>query len=187
MKCADSYEKYIYCLEGSWHKNPRSNQSVKPILELLHNFHKVKYTYRRCLTKGEFLSGLQAFTHKRYSKYAILYIAYHGFKNGIYIGKEFITLKEIADLLEGKLYGKIVHFGSCSTLRTSENNIYDFINRTKCFFISGYKKDVGYINSAAFEMLYFEALQKYRSLGKMKVTVEEKYSKLISALRFVMS
>ena len=187
MRCSDNYEKYIYCLEGSWHKTPRSNQSVKPILELLNTFHKVKYSYRRCLTKDEFINGLRTFTHKRYSKYTILYVAYHGLKNGIYIGKEFITLKEIANVLEGKLYSKIVHFGSCSTLRTAEANILNFINRTDCSLISGYKKDVGYIDSSAFELLYFEALQKYRSLGKMKVAVEEKYSKLISALRFVMS
>lgn len=29
MKCTN---KFIYCLEGNWNKNPRSNQSIKPML-----------------------------------------------------------------------------------------------------------------------------------------------------------
>ena len=43
MKNNNAKEKFIYCLEGNWSKNPRSLQSIKPILELLCNFSKVKY------------------------------------------------------------------------------------------------------------------------------------------------
>lgn len=77
------------------------------------------------------------------------------------------TLKEIAMALEGKLANKIVHFGSCSTLRTSEKNISDFITTTNCQFISGYRKDVDFIASTAFELLYFDLLQKYKSMRKI--------------------
>lgn len=100
MKCTN---KFIYCLEGNWNKNPRSNQSIKPMLDLLYTFSKVKYIYHKCATKEEFIKGLLTFTQKRYSNYAILYIAYHGRKNCICFGNEYITLKEIANLLEGKL------------------------------------------------------------------------------------
>ena len=155
---AETTQRYIYCLEGNWNKHPHSNQSIRPILDLLFTFSKTKYIYRKCPTKEDFIKGLQAFTQKRYSNYTVLYIAYHGRKNRIYFGKEHITLKEIADVLEGKLNGKIVHFGSCSTLNTTEKNITDFINRTGCSFISGYKKDVPYIESCAFELLYFNVL-----------------------------
>lgn len=130
-------EKHIYCLEGNWNRNPRSNQSIKPILDLLHTFSKVKYVYRKCFNKEDFLKGLQTFAQKRYANYTVLYIAFHGQKNRVYFGNEYVTLKEIASMLEGKLKGKIVHFGSCSTLRTSEKNISDFITRTGCSCISG--------------------------------------------------
>jgi len=98
---AETKQRYIYCLEGNWNKHPHRNQSIKPILDLLFTFSKIKYIYRKCSTKEDFIKGLQAFTQKRYSNYTVLYIAYHGRKNRIYFGKEFITLKEIADVLEG--------------------------------------------------------------------------------------
>lgn len=181
---AETKQRYIYCLEGNWNKHPHRNQSIKPILDLLFTFSKIKYIYRKCSTKEDFIKGLQAFTQERYSNYTVLYIAYHGRKNRICFGKEYVTLKEIADVLEGKLNGKIVHFGSCSTLNITERNIMDFINRTGCSFVSGYKKDVPYIESSAFELLYFNVLNTYRTYTTIKKNIISKYSTLVDILRF---
>ena len=181
---AETKQRYIYCLEGNWSKHPHSNQSIRPILDLLFTFSKTKYIYRRSFTKEDFIKKLQAFTQKRYSNYTVLYIAYHGRKNRICFGKEHITLKEIADVLEGKLDGKIVHFGSCSTLNTTEKNITDFIKRTGCSFISGYKKDIPYIESSAFELLYFNILNTYRTCAAIKKNIISKYPTLVDILKF---
>ncbi|MDL2212926.1 hypothetical protein LJC72_05775 [Bacteroides sp. OttesenSCG-928-D19] len=186
MKNTNTPERFIYCLEGNWNKHPKSNQSIKPILDLLYTFSKIKYIYRKCPTKNEFIKGLQTFTQKRYSNYTVLYIAYHGRKNRIYFGNEYITLKEIANVLEDKLNGKTVHFGSCSTLNTTEKNITDFIARTGCSFISGYQKDIEYINSTAFELLYFEIIQRYYSFKKIKSNLKTKHLALIETLKFVL-
>ena len=184
MKDAETKQRYIYCLEGNWNKHPHSNQSMEPILELLFTFSKIKYIHHKCPTKEEFIKALQTFTQKRYSNYTVLYIAYHGRKNRIYFGKEYITLKEIANVLEGKLHGKIIHFGSCSTLNTTERNITDFINRTGCSFVSGYKKDVPYIESSAFELLYFNVLNTYRTYNTIRKNIICKYPTLVDTLRF---
>ena len=87
-------------------------------------------------------------------------------------------------MLEGKLNGKIVHFGSCLTLNTTEKNITDFITRTGCSLISGYQKNIEYIDSTAFDLLYFETIQHYYSYSKIKTIVSKKYSSLIEMLRF---
>ena len=52
MKCTN---KFIYCLEGNWNKNPRSNQSIKPMLDLLYTFSKVKYIYHKFFFSGTFM------------------------------------------------------------------------------------------------------------------------------------
>ncbi|MFT4224330.1 DUF6642 family protein [Dysgonomonas sp.] len=161
------YERNIYCLEGNWNKNPRSNQSVKPMLELLRTFSGIKYIYHKCETKEGFFKRLQQFTKGTYKNYTVLYLAFHGKPNRIEVEKGLITLEEIATALEGKLASKIVHFGSCSTLRTSERNIQHFISTTNSQFISGYCKDVDYIDTCAFELLYFDLLQKFTSVGKL--------------------
>ena len=50
---AKTKQRYIYCLEGNWNKHPHSNQSIKPILDLLLTFSKTKYIYRKCPTKED--------------------------------------------------------------------------------------------------------------------------------------
>lgn len=74
MKNTNTPERFIYCLEGNWNKHPKSNQSIKPILDLLYTFSKVKYIYRKCSTKDEFIKGLQTFTQKTLFKlYRFIY------------------------------------------------------------------------------------------------------------------
>lgn len=181
------YERNIYCLEGNWNKNPRSHQSVKPMLELLRTFKGIKYIYHKCETKEDFYKRLQQFTKGTYKNYSILYLAFHGKPNRIGVEKGFITLKEIATALEGKLANKIVHFGSCSTLRTSGKNIQNFISTTNCQFISGYRKDVDYIEACAFELLYFDLLQKYKFVRKIDSEIFRLSSPLANnKLRFIM-
>ena len=146
--------RYIYCLEGNWMTNPRSKQSVRPILELLHHSARIKYIHRKCNTRDEFFEYLRQYTFKRYRNYTVLYIAFHGRPNGICIGRDFITLAEIAEALEGHLNGRIVHFGSCSTMRTARANIDGFLNRTGAEQISGYRKIVDFVAASAWEMAW---------------------------------
>lgn len=44
-------KRYIYCLEGNWNTNPRSKQSVRPILELLYHSTEIKYIHRKYTNK----------------------------------------------------------------------------------------------------------------------------------------
>ena len=174
--------KYIYCIEGNWNNHPKSRLSIKPILELLNTFYGIKYIYKRCLTKDDFFEALRKYTYKKYDNYPILYIAYHGLTNRICIGDETITLNEIASAIEGKTRGKIIHFGSCSTLKTSDRNISRFMERTGCSHLSGYKKDVEYNDSNAFELLYLEHLQNHTT--KILETFLRKHPILSKKLRF---
>ncbi len=151
--------QYIYCLEGNWNTNPRSRQSVRPILELLHHsYYRIKYVYRRCNTKAEFFEYIRQYTFRRYDNYTVLYIAFHGRPNKIVVGREEVALSEIADVLEGYLSGRVVHFGSCSTLRTKRSNIDDFLRRTKADVLSGYRQNVDFVEASALEMTLLKKL-----------------------------
>ena len=56
------------------------------------------------------------------------------------------------------------------------------LSRTGCSFISGYQKDVEYIASTAFDLIYFELLQQYTSLRKVKRIIADRYSLLTESL-----
>jgi hypothetical protein len=154
------------------------------MLELLRTFKGVKYVYHKCDTKDEFYKRLQQFTKGTYKNYPILYFAFHGKPNRIEVENQYITLKDIATALEGKLANKIVHFGSCYTMRTSEKNIHNFITTTNCQFISGYRKFVDYIEACAFELLYFDLLQEFTSVGKLHRKLDSGDNNLNHKLKF---
>ena len=99
----------IYCLEGNWRTNPRCRQSVRPMLDILRDAAGIKYIYRKCNTREEFFEYLRQYTFERYRNYTILYIAFHGRPNKIQIGRDLVTLREIADILEGFLAHRVVY------------------------------------------------------------------------------
>lgn len=144
----------IYCLEGNWSTNPRCRQSVRPMLDILRDSAGIKYIYRKCNTREEFFEYLRQYTFKRYRNYTVLYIAFHGRPNKIKVGQHFVTLREIADVLEGHLAHRIAYFGSCSTMRTKRANIDDFLHCTKADILAGYRKDVDFIQATAWEMIW---------------------------------
>lgn len=160
------YIKNIYCLEGNWNTNPKSNQSIKPILEILKTTCGIRYIHIKCDTKADLLKYLRQFTFKRYKNYKILYIAFHGKSNRIYTGKDYTSLKEFGEVLESSLDGKIIHFGSCSTLKTCNKHIQHFLNITSADSISGYSKTIDFIDSTALDLLYFKLLQNYKHSTK---------------------
>lgn len=153
-------QRNIYCIEGNWNTNPRNKQSIRPILDILYRSCGIKYVYRRTNTKDDFLEALRQFTFSRYKNYSILYIAFHGKPNGICIGGEFVTLAEISAVLEGCLTDCIVHFGSCSTLRVKRLVINDFLIKTGVALVSGYRRQVDFIDSTAWEMIWLQSLQR---------------------------
>ncbi|OFZ08888.1 MAG: hypothetical protein A2322_00660, partial [Bacteroidetes bacterium RIFOXYB2_FULL_39_7] len=120
----------------------------------------------KCDTKTELLKYLRQFTFKRYKNYQILYIAFHGKSNCICTGKYSTTLTEFGEVLENSLDGKIIHFGSCSTLKTTNKHIRDFLNITNADSISGYSKKIDFIDSTALDLLYFKLLQNYKHCTK---------------------
>ena len=166
MKKADEW-KCVFCLEGLWDSNLIENSSVKPVLVLLNKaYQKMKYIYAGCATKGELEFYLKKWTQKTYKNYPILYLAFHGEKHQIKLADGNIELDDLAKILEGKCENKIIVFASCSTLDIDKRVIKSFIKRTKCLAVCGYKSDVDWIKSTAFELLLLEGMQENEFSGR---------------------
>ena len=87
-----------------------------------------------------------------------------------------MTLSEIADVLEGELAGCAVHFGSCSTMRTKRANIDDFMNRTKTDLVSGYRKQVDFIESTAWEIIWLTQDNKILNFRRKILSVMDYFT-----------
>jgi hypothetical protein len=110
---------------------------------------------------------LKKWTQTKYAAYPILYFASHGEKFTLCLGQHDCDLDDLAGILEGKCQNCIIVFASCSTLDTDRRNLKRFLQRTEALAVLGYKNDVDWLKSTAFELLMLSEMQdnEFSGLG----------------------
>jgi hypothetical protein len=173
----------IMCLEGEWSADIRSEESVKPLLQTLQRRGEITYIYRRCGTKSEFEYYLRL--KKYYRDYRIVYLSFHGARGKLKLSPdEVITLAEIADIAHGAFKNKIVYFGSCKTLKAVDEQLKDFLKKTGAAAVAGYTKDVGWVESSAFELLFLYWAAYYKRPAYLLRKLTTRYSRLQKLMGF---
>ncbi|MFN5987524.1 MAG: DUF6642 family protein, partial [Chitinophagaceae bacterium] len=92
-----------------------------------------------------------------------------------------------------KCTGKIVYFGSCSTLKIDKRRINSFLEKTGAIAAIGYKTDIDWIQSTACDLFVLEALQSEmldtKGIKKMQKKIISDYGNLhkILDLRIVIN
>ena len=157
--------KGIFCLEGDWYLDLRSRTSVRPVLELLEksNHPAVPYIRRDVGTLPEFEYYLRKWTQRKYARYPILYLGFHGDPGALYVGEKRnkpVDFAWLEERLQGKCKGRVIHFGSCGTMAKHGNRVRHFLERTDALAVCGYKVDVDWMLSAAFEIILLSGLQE---------------------------
>ncbi len=178
--------KNIYCLEGMWNDyNLKDKSTIIPMLELLFKNSYCDYIYHDCATKAEFEFFISKWAKHTVlaNKFPIIYVACHGKAEKIYLNrKDYITLDEIADLLENKCHRKVFYFASCSTLSVSKRKIQAFLAKTGAIAAIGYREEVDWLIATACELLVLEALQKdnfdSKGIEKIKQKIFADYGNL---------
>ena len=184
MQIAKSYKKHIFCLEGHWEMDLRDNSSVHAALVFLHQNCYIKYIYKHCATRETLQYYLKQWRQRKYGSYSICYLAFHGEPETIKVGKEMVSLDELADMLEGACKDKIIHFGSCKTLSTDNRNIVRFLEKTGALCVCGFKNEIDFVESSVFDMLLIEMFQKYRDVAKVNRDINRYYRTLVRKLEF---
>lgn len=178
--------KHIYCLEGMWNDyNLKDKSTIIPMLDLLYKNSYCDYIYHDCATKDEFQFFITKWAKSVTvsNKFPIIYLACHGKSEKIFLNrKDYITLDEIAELLQDKCHRKVFYFASCSTLSVSKRKIQDFLAKTGAIAVIGYRKEVEWLIATACELLVLEALQKdrfdSRGIEKIKRKIYTDYGNL---------
>jgi hypothetical protein len=183
--------KGVFCIESFWYGDHRDTTSVYPILDLVHRYNKMPFLHHRCGTKAEFVFSIERWKTKSFHKnYPILYLALHGEKGIIKIGKEKITIHELAELLGAKCEGVVVYFGSCETLDLPKKQLSLFMQKTKTLAMLGYKQEVDWLKSASFEirLLDYFLNDKFDSKGisKIQKQILTECKSLVKDLQFKM-
>ena len=151
--------KGIFCLEGLWDSDLKIHSTISPILELLRVKEKIDYIYKDVATEEEFEFYLNKWKQKKYKKYPILYLATHGEENSIFLGNRKYSLDRLSEYLTGSCKNRIIVFGSCSTMKVRKHTLKKFLQKTNALAICGYKIDVDWMVSTAFELLLLNTMQ----------------------------
>jgi hypothetical protein len=173
----------IVCLEGEWSADIRSEESVKPLLQILARRGEIKFIYRRCGTKAELAYYLKQ--RKYYRDYRIVYLSFHGARGRLEISpQEVVTLAEIADLARGAFKKKLVYFGSCKTLRAVDEQLKNFLKKTGAAAVAGYTKDVDWVEASAFELLFLYWAAYYKKPAYLLRKLATRYPRLDELIGF---
>lgn len=98
---------------------------------------------------------------RRYPSYPVLYVAAHGSKNAVNMGfqkRGEVSLDDMSGWLTRSCHDRVIYFGSCSVLSTKPGVLKAFVKATGARAVIGYRKDINWLDSAAFECMLLSAL-----------------------------
>src|SRR6478752_627350 len=132
-------DKFIFCLEAVADVESHATTEVEKNLEQL-AFEGIASIYKTCDTIEGLEESLSALLHDdhNFKDYEIIYLVMQGKRNNICLNDYYYSLEEIAELFEGKMTGKILHFANTKVLDLSKEEAQYFLDVTGATAISGY-------------------------------------------------
>lgn len=170
----------MFCLETEWDQtihDLKKKSTVLSLLDFLQNAQKIEYTFRQVATSSDFEYYISHLLQPSYASFDNVYLCFHGNPGEICFAanKNNLNLLTFAEEHNGIFEGRNVHFGICSTLRMTNDEVLRFKYLTKARMITGYTKDVDFTPSFIFETWLLNAIcLKPKFAGKRIKNLAEK-------------
>ena len=179
-------EQFIFCLEAVSDVEIIQTTELEKQLENLALKYEIASIYKTCDTiEGleESLSALLYDDH-HFKNYEIIYLVMEGEDNSICIYDYYYSLNEIAELFEGKMRGKIIHFANTKILDLTNNEAQFFLDVTGAKAISGYGAKFNNLKSYQLDQEFFKLYQNDDNLEEVVETLFQKNYTLCKLLDF---
>ncbi len=169
-------QTFIFCLEAVPDVDSDTETDVLKQLEDLVYSHGISSIYKSCDTIEGLEESLGALLYDdhNFKNYRVIYLVMPGQKNTICLNDYYYSIEEIAELFEGKLKGKIIHFSNKKILDLSEEEAQYFLDITGARAISGYGTKAGKINSILLDKAYFSLFQEEDDIVEIVELLHEK-------------
>lgn len=184
MAHARRYTKHVFCLEGEMSPDLRDKSSVHAALIFLQQNFGIRFIFKTVTSKENLRHYLNQWQKRKYEHYSICYLSFHGEKGCIELGNKFVYLDELGRMLRGKCRNKIIHFGSCSTIKIPKKELDAFVKTTGALAVCGFKSEVSFIESSVFDLLLIDLFQKYLDIRKLKKRLYADYGTFVRKLDF---
>ena len=155
-------EKFIFCLEGVRDMETAKLTETQENLEQLAMQYGVASIYKTCDTIEGLEASLNALVmdDHHFKDYEIIYLVMTGEANSICLNDYYYSLQEIAELFEGRLKGKILHFSNAKVLDLDEEEAQYFLDITNAKAVSGYGNEFNGLSSSNLDKAFFNLFKE---------------------------
>ena len=180
-------ENFIYCLEVVADADTEDTTEVLTILEDMALYQNITSIYKTCDTiEGleESLSYLLYDDH-HFQDYELIYLVLPGEANNILINGYYYSIEEIAELFEGKMEGKVIHFANKKILDLTDDESQYFLDVTGARAISGYGQPSNRVTSAfTIDRVFFSLFYNNDDLREVVERMFQEHYQLCKLLDF---
>ena len=137
---------------------------MEPALRCIESLGIADVIHKDVATRAELEYYLDLWLGKRGTNmpgYQMGIFEFHGTRSTINLGSDDLSLSELADIIDGRAFNRVLFFGGCEVLAGSEQELKDFCRRTRAKGIVGFTKTVDFLETTAFEMVLLDS-----TLGK---------------------
>ncbi|WP_019039651.1 DUF6642 family protein [Psychroflexus tropicus] len=180
-------ENFIYCLEAVPDAESEQDSEVIKILEDIALAQGIASIYKACDTIEDLEENLNflLYDDHHFQDYEIIYLVLPGEANNILINGYYYSIEEIAELFEGQMKGKVIHFANRKVLDLTDEECQYFLDVTGARAISGYGFPSQSISSAfTIDRVFFSLFNENDELREVVEQMFQKHYKLCKLLDF---
>lgn len=177
-------ECFIYCLEGVADIETDKVTEAQENLEQLAMKYGIASIYKTCDTIEGLEDSLNALVldDHNFKDYEIIYLVMAGEANSICLNDYYYSLQEIAEIFEGRLKGKILHFSNAKILDLDEEEAQYILDITGAKAVSGYGNKFNGLSSANLDKAFFNL---FKEDDDLLVIVEELHQRHYNACKLL--
>jgi len=180
-----NFDKFIFCLEAVRDvEEYYETETVKSLEKLA--VQGIDSIYQNCDTIESLEESLTALLYDdhNFTNYEIIYLVMKGEENNICLNNYYYSLEEIAELFEGKMRGKIIHFANSKPLDLTDEESQYFLDITGARAISGYGNYTTKATSSNLDQVFFSLCQDEDDVVEIVETLHEKHFAICKLLDF---
>ena len=177
---------FIYCLEAVEDIEIETVTETQNKLGQLTLQYGVASIYNTCDTiEGlEYNLNTLILDDHNFNDYEIIYLVIPGEANSICLNDYYYSLQEIAEIFEGRLEGKILHFSNVKVLDLDEEEAQYFLDITGAKAISGYGYESNGVTSSNLDIAFFNLFKEDHNMLDVVEELHQRHYKLCKLLDF---
>jgi hypothetical protein len=180
------HDQFIFCLEAVPDAAITTTTEVVQNLEQLALEQGIASIYKTCDSIEGLEESLNTLLHDdhNFKDYEIIYLVMPGEGNSICLNDYYYSFEEIAELFEGKMRGKTIHFANAKILDLSAEEAQYFLDVTGATAVSGYGTTTYGLSSSKLDKAFFSLFQELDDVVEIVEELHQKHYALCQLLDF---